>query len=304
MKKVLIIAGPTGVGKTDFSVKIAQVLNGEIVCLDSRQIYKYFKIGTAFPDEVTLKTVKHHLFGEIDPSINFTAYDYKIKAENIIENIINQGKLPILVGGTGFYIDALLNGFLNVESNYGLRSYLRKLEDNNPGILRKILVDLDPQSALKIHPNDIKRIIRAIEIYIVTGNKMGEIIKENKTKNKKFDFDIFILDRNRQELHERINQRVEKMLEQGLIDEVKYLLSLGYSKNLNALNTIGYKEVIQYLEGRIDFNKMVHLIKVHTRNYARRQIIYFRRLEKAKWINLSLDSEENVIKQIIKNIKN
>lgn len=301
--KVLIITGPTAVGKTEISIKVAQQLNGEIVCLDSRQVYKDLKIGTSFPDEQTMKLMKHHLFGFVELDEHFTAYDYKLVAEKTIDEIIMNDRIPILVGGTGLYIDALQKGFLNVESDYGVRTHLRKLENENPGVLRKILTDIDPESALRIHPNDIKRTIRAIEIYIVTGKRMGELIKYEGPERPKYDYEIIVLDRDRKELHERINLRVEKMLEEGLIEEVKKILEAGFSKNLNSLNTIGYKEVIKYLEGELDYDTMVHKIKVNTRNYARRQIIYFRRFEDALWLNLSEISENDAIREIILKIK-
>jgi tRNA dimethylallyltransferase len=301
--KVLIITGPTAVGKTEISIKVAQQLNGEIVCLDSRQVYKDLKIGTSFPDEQAMELVKHHLFGFVELDQHFTAYDYKLVAEKTINEIIMNNRIPILVGGTGLYIDALQKGFLNVKSDYGVRTHLRKLENENPGVLRKILTDIDPESALRIHPNDIKRTIRAIEIYIVTGKRMGELIKYEGPERPKYDYEIIVLDRDRKELHERINLRVEKMLEEGLIEEVKKILEAGFSKNLNSLNTIGYKEVIKYLEGELDYDTMVHKIKVNTRNYARRQIIYFRRFEDALWLNLSEISEDYAIREIILKIK-
>ncbi|RAO98889.1 tRNA delta(2)-isopentenylpyrophosphate transferase [Petrotoga sp. 9PW.55.5.1] len=300
MNKVLIIAGPTAVGKTEISIELAQKINGEIICMDSRQIYKQLNIGTARPSEEEEISVPHHLFGVIDIQDHFTAFDYKFLAERKISEVLSRNRIPILVGGTGLYIDALKKGFLNVKSDYGLRTYLRKLETNNPGILRKILVNLDPERALKIHPNDIKRIIRALEIFIITGNKMGDVIKVNQENKKTYDYIIFIIDRNREELHQRINSRVEKMLEIGLIDETKEILNFGYSPNLNALNTIGYKEVIQYLHRQIDYESMVHKIKVNTRNYARRQIIYFRKIKDKKWINISETDYENLY-NIIRN---
>jgi len=300
VNKVLIIAGPTAVGKTEISIELAQKINGEIICMDSRQIYKQLNIGTARPSEEEEISVPHHLFGVIDIQDHFTAFDYKFLAERKISEVLSRNRIPILVGGTGLYIDALKKGFLNVKSDYGLRTYLRKLETNNPGILRKILVNLDPERALKIHPNDIKRIIRALEIFIITGNKMGDVIKVNQENKKTYDYIIFIIDRNREELHQRINSRVEKMLEIGLIDETKEILNFGYSPNLNALNTIGYKEVIQYLHRQIDYESMVHKIKVNTRNYARRQIIYFRKIKDKKWINISETDYENLY-NIIRN---
>ncbi|SHE70072.1 tRNA dimethylallyltransferase [Marinitoga hydrogenitolerans DSM 16785] len=295
--KIPVILGPTAVGKTGILTQLGNEF--EVVSCDSRQIYKYMNIGTAKPTKDEQKKIKHHLIDFIEPDQYYNAYLYRLDALKIIEDILNRGKIPIISGGTGLYFDAIYKGFFESPSSLTLRSYLRKLENSQPGIIREILKDVDPESYLKIHQNDLKRLIRALEIYIISGKRMSDLIKSQKTVSP-YDFNIIILDRDRKELHERINLRVELMLKDGLIDEVKNLIAMGYNKNLNSLNTIGYKEVLEYIEGKYDYEKMIHYIKRNTRRYARRQIIYFRGYKKAKWINLTdLKDPIKKIKEII-----
>ncbi|WGS65947.1 tRNA (adenosine(37)-N6)-dimethylallyltransferase MiaA [Marinitoga aeolica] len=291
--KIPVILGPTAVGKTGLLTELGN--NFEVVSCDSRQIYKYMNIGTAKPTEEEQKKIKHHLIDFVEPDQYYNAYMYRMDALKVIEDILNRGKIPVISGGTGLYFDAIYKGFFESPSSLTLRSYLRKLENSQPGIIREILKDVDPESYLRIHQNDLKRSIRALEIYIISGKKMSELIKNHKIQSP-YEFNIIILDRDRKELHERINLRVEKMLKEGLIDEVKNLLKMGYNKNLNSLNTIGYKEVLEYIEEKYDYDKMVHYIKRNTRRYARRQIIYFRGYDNVTWINLS--NEKNPVEKI------
>ncbi|BBE31285.1 tRNA dimethylallyltransferase [Tepiditoga spiralis] len=296
--KIPIITGPTAVGKTNIVLKLAKKMNAEIVCMDSRQIYKKINIGTAKPTPDEMKIVDHHLFDFVELENNYSAYDYRKDALETIKKIMKKNKTPMLVGGTGLYIDALIKGFLNVSSDYGLRTYLKKLEFSNHGILRSILKDIDPESYMKIHENDLKRTIRALEIYIKTGKKMSYFFNK-KINDNYYEYVIIVLDRDRKELHDRINLRTEKMLENKFIDEVRNILLTLKTKNLNSLNTIGYKEVIEYLEGKINYDTMVHLIKRNTRRYARRQIIYFRKLQGAHWLNISNLTEKEIIEKIL-----
>jgi tRNA dimethylallyltransferase len=299
--RVPIITGPTACGKTDLSIALAEHLGGEIICLDSRQIYKYLDIGTAKPSTQDMEKVKHHLFGFVDPSISYSAYDYRNDALKCIKKILNSGLMPILVGGTGLYIDCLIKGVIEVGSDYGLRKHLMKMENESPGSLKKILFSIDSQSGERIAENDIKRTIRAIEIYILTGKKMSSLVNKNNAKSE-FDFDIIVLDRDRKELYERIDKRIDDMLSQGMVMETSELISR-YPESCNALNTLGYKQIIEYLKGRMGYEEAVNRIKFETHHYARRQIIYFRHFQNAKWINLSSKKNEEIKNELFDYIR-
>ncbi|HOO74353.1 MAG TPA: tRNA (adenosine(37)-N6)-dimethylallyltransferase MiaA [Tepiditoga sp.] len=296
--KIPVIAGPTAVGKTEIILNIAKELPLEIVCMDSRQIYKYMNIGTAKPSDEEMKTVPHHLFNIITPEEYFSAYEYKILAEERIDEIISRKKIPVLVGGTGFYLDSLINGFFEVNSDYGLRNYLDTFTNEE---LSEILKKIDRESSERINFNDKKRIIRAIEVFIQTGITMSEKFKETKNKNK-HEYCIIALDRERKNLHERINLRVDEMIKNSLIDEVKELIS-NYDENLNSFKTIGYSEVIEYLKGNYDYETMTELIKRNTRRYARRQIIFLRRYKDITWYNIDDLKIDLITKNIISKIQ-
>ena len=291
----IIISGPTGAGKTDVAVKLAKYLPIEVISMDSRQIYKYMDIGTAKPDPYQLSLVKHHMIDIIEPSDYFNAFLYQKMAKEIEESIKNKGNIPIYVGGTGLYIDALVKGFFEgVSRDENIRKELSKLNEQEPGILRRMLEEFDPEAASRIHPQDIKRTIRALEVYLKTGKRISEL----QTQNLNSDFILIVLNPKREELYEKINHRAEKMIEHGLIDEVKMLLNK-YGRAIDSLKTIGYKEIIDYLDGVYSLDMAVHIIKRNTRHYARRQIIYLRRFQNATWLEPSEDSID-VILQIIR----
>lgn len=291
----IIISGPTGAGKTDVAVKLAKYLPIEVISMDSRQIYKYMDIGTAKPDPYQLSLVKHHMIDIIEPSDYFNAFLYQKMAKEIEESIKNKGNISIYVGGTGLYIDALVKGFFEgVSRDENIRKELSKLNEQEPGILRRMLEEFDPEAASRIHPQDIKRTIRALEVYLKTGKRISEL----QTQNLNSDFILIVLNPKREELYEKINQRAEKMIEHGLIDEVKMLVNK-YGRAIDSLKTIGYKEIIDYLDGVYSLDMAVHLIKRNTRHYARRQIIYLRRFQNATWLEPSEDSID-VILQIIR----
>lgn len=291
----IIISGPTGAGKTDVAVKLAKYLPIEVISMDSRQIYKYMDIGTAKPDPYQLSLVKHHMIDIIEPSEYFNAFLYQKMAKEIEESIKNKGNISIYVGGTGLYIDALVKGFFEgVSRDENIRKELSKLNEQEPGILRRMLEEFDPEAASRIHPQDIKRTIRALEVYLKTGKRISEL----QTQNLNSDFILIVLNPKREELYEKINQRAEKMIEHGLIDEVKMLVNK-YGRAIDSLKTIGYKEIIDYLDGVYSLDMAVHLIKRNTRHYARRQIIYLRRFQNATWLEPSEDSID-VILQIIR----
>lgn len=295
---MIIIAGPTAVGKTEVAIRVCQNVNGQIISVDSRQIYKFMDIGTAKPTLEERNLVKHHLIDIVEPNEYYSVYQFRNDAIHAAKQILNEGKIPVFVGGTGLYIDSLLRGiFDGFPRDEQLRSDLLRLEKENAGSLRKLLEKYDPQAAFKIHKNDLKRTIRALEVCLKSGRKFSELQKEISPAGK---FTLIILNRDRNELYDRINLRVERMIENGLIDEVENLLRKGYTKELNSMKTIGYQEVIEYMEGKIDYRSMIEKIKKNTRHFARRQLIWFRRYKDALVLNLS-EKEDNVktISQIV-----
>lgn len=299
-----IISGPTGSGKTELAVGIAEHLPIEIISMDSRQIYKHMDIGTAKPDPYQLISVKHHMIDIIEPSEYFNAFLYQKMAKEIEKDIIERGKIPIYVGGTGLYIDALVKGFFEgVPRDENIRKELNKLNEQEPGILRKMLEEFDPETASRIHVQDMKRTIRALEVYLKTGRRISEL--QNQTvKDSEKCFTLVVLNRNREELYERINNRVDKMIEYGLIDEVKNLVS-NYGTTPEAFKTIGYREIMDYLDGLYSLETVAQLIKRNSRHYARRQIIYLRRFKNAIWVDgTEGDVEENVIRLIEETFSN
>ncbi len=298
--KIPIISGPTGVGKSEIAFEVAIRLDGEIISMDSMQIYKFMDIGTAKPPLEMRKQVPHHMMDIIYPDEDYNAYLYLRDSTNVMRKILSRGKLPIFVGGTGLYVDALTRGLIEIPKDENVRRKLWKLEESSRGTLRKILEDVDPEAARRIHPNDLKRTIRALEVYYKTGTRISELQKKVKPSG---EFILFILTKNREELYNKINLRVDDMLKRGLIDEVKHLLDMGYDENLNSMKAIGYRETIDYIKGRLDYDKYVHVLKRNTRHYARRQLIWFRRYDDAIWLDLSVLGKEGVVEKIVEFIK-
>lgn len=294
--KIAIVGGPTGVGKTELMIEICEEIGAEIISMDSRQIYRYMDIGTAKPTLEQRARVPHHMIDLLDPDEYYNAFMYRKDALKVVEEVVKRGKIPVFVGGTGLYADALMRGiFEGVPADENIRKELRELERREPRTLRKMLEEFDPEAATRIHPNDLKRTIRALEVYMKTGRRISELQKETKGDERFF---VIVLTRERNELYERINRRVDEMVRNGLVEEVKKLLEMGYSKDLNSMKTIGYKEVVGFLEGRYDFQKMVHFIKRNTRHFARRQLIWFKRYEDAIWYNLSQVEKEEAKRKI------
>ena len=284
-----VVYGPTGVGKTELLIEVCEELGCEIISMDSRQIYRYMDIGTAKPTPDQRSRVKHYMLDILDPDGYYNAYLYRKDSMRILEGILSEGKCAVYVGGTGLYVDALVKGiFDGVPADENLRRELRRLEESEPGTLRKMLEDFDPESAIRIHPNDLKRTMRALEVYMKTGRRISELRKSARGDSR---FRIVVLMRERKELYERINLRAEEMIRSGLIEETKKLLDMGYSKDLNSMKTIGYKETVEYLEGKHDFDHYVHVLKRNTRHFARRQIIWSRRYENAIKINLTFEKD-------------
>ena len=286
--KVIVIVGPTASGKTDLSIRLAKKINGEIISADSMQIYKKMTIGTAKPTEEEMQGIVHHMIDIIEPNEDFNVAKYKKMAEDKIEEILSKGKQPIIVGGTGLYVDTLIKGieFSDIENDFEYRKELEEeTKKNGADWLFEKLKKIDPEAAMSIEKNNIRRVIRALEIYKVTGKTKTQIDKES-IKGSKFDYIIFGMLWDREKLYERINLRVDIMLKIGLINEVKSLLEKdGFSKT--ALQGLGYKEVVEYLENIISYDDMVEKIKMETRRYAKRQMTWFNRNKEIIWLNAS-----------------
>ena len=288
MENLVIITGPTGIGKTELSLELAKKYKGEIISSDSMQIYKKLNIGTAKID-LNKTSIPHHMIDIIEPSDNFTVADFKNSAKKIITVINNRGGLPFLVGGTGLYINSLVYNldFTETEPDYEYRDELREiLEEEGSEFLYEKLQDQDRDMAEKIHKNNGQRIIRALEI-LKSGNKKGDNFRE---ENNDYNLIYIGLNMDRAKLYQKINQRVDKMIDLGLVDEVKNLLDEGLDKNSQSLKAIGYKEVISYLDGEMDFDEMVNLIKKNSRHYAKRQLTWFRRDKRIKWFDRESDT--------------
>lgn len=299
MKPLVVIAGPTASGKTGLSIALAKALSGEIVSADSMQIYKYMNIGTAKPTESEKDGIVHHMMDFLEPSENFSVADYCDMAHKVIDEIHSRGKLPILVGGTGLYIDSLVNNvdFDIDDEDHGIRSELLELaEKEGNESVHNILREIDVETAKKYHPNNLRRVIRAIEFYRITGKTISEHAREEKTP--RYDVIYFCIDWDREALYERINKRVDIMVEEGLIEEVKALLEKGYDRNSTAMQGIGYKEFYACLDGEKSIEECLEEIKQGSRRYAKRQLTWFRRNKIINWLTPSENMTEDALKII------
>ena len=293
MNKIVAICGPTAVGKTAYSIEIAKRFDGEIVSCDSMQLYKYMDIGSAKPSPDELNQVKHHLIGVVEPSEMFSVAKYKELANDAIDDIISRGKLPIIAGGTGLYLDALLFDldFAAAPSDDSLRDELYKIAEEKGNLeLHAILNECDPDSAKRIHPNNVRRVVRAIES-AKSGNKLKDFAKD-LSLNDKYEFILIGLRRDREELYERINRRVDILVEEGLFEEVKMLREMGLSESDISMKGIGYKEVLAYFDGEYDLETAIDTIKKNTRHFAKRQITWLKRYDDMKWFDLSESKDD------------
>lgn len=292
---VVIILGPTASGKTAASIELAKKIDTEIISADSRQIFKFLDIGTAKPESWELKTVKHHFIDEIKPDEEFNANIFETRSLKIIEDLLAKGKTPIVAGGSGLYIQALVDGIFDVtDTDEELRNEFLKLKaEKGIEYLYFELQKVDPVSSKKMLPQNWKRVIRALEIYRLTGKPIWQVQAEYK-RNVDVKFIQFGLKWDRDILYERINARTELMIQNGLVEETKKIISLGYNKDLNSLNTVGYKEIFSFLEGEFSLEKSIELIKRNTRRFAKRQMTWFRRDKRINW--LELKKEEDLLK--------
>ena len=287
--KIIAVVGPTASGKSALAIELAKRLNGEIICCDSMQIYKQMNIGTAKPDKEELSSAVHHLFDFADPKISFSCADYIPLAQEVVEDILSRGKMPIFCGGTGLYLDRFLSG-AEFESTEVDEDFRREMNDfaTNFGneALHKKLREIDPKSADEIHPNNVKRVIRALEIYKTSGKTKSEIDSESKNFESKYDcIQIGIKYENREVLYNRINLRVDKMMQAGLLEETKQLLDNGiFECNATAAQAIGYKELLSYLDGNKTLIDAVEDLKIATRRYAKRQLTWFSAHGNVYWL--------------------
>ena len=279
----LIIAGPTAVGKTTFSLKLAERLNAEIISADSRQVYRGIEIGTAKPEDEELERVPHHFISELPLDEPFSAGQFADKANARIREILERNRTPLVVGGSTLYIQALQFGLADIpEVDPAVRKRMqRRLEREGKEALYRELQEVDPSSAEKADPTKTQRVLRALEVYHATGRPITYYHENQPTPP--FTFRTIVLDRDRKELHGRIERRVDRMLERGLLEEVRSLRNQGFSETTRALKTIGYREAFRHLRGEIDYEEMVRLLKRNTRRYAKRQLSWFRRFDSYEW---------------------
>ena len=298
--KILAIAGPTASGKTALSIEMAKRYNGEIVSCDSMQIYKFMNIGTAKPTREEMGGIPHYMIDEISPDESFSVVQYVERARGYIDDILSRGKLPVLVGGTGLYLDSVINNtrFSDGESDEEYRNELYALaEKEGNGAVHKLLQEIDKESAEKIHENNLRRVIRALEIYKTTGKTMTQVNLES-VQEPLYDSLIIGLDVERQMLYERINRRVDIMISDGLLDEVREIMKMGIRKDTTAMQAIGYKELVSYFEGHCTLDEAIDKIKQESRRYAKRQMTWLRRNEKINWIVLQNDyNYDKIVKQ-------
>ncbi len=284
--KVIVICGPTASGKTTLSIQLAQKINGEIISSDSMQIYKDMNIGTAKPDQQEMQGIKHYLLDFVEPNQRYSVADYKKDAENAIEDILQKGKVPIIVGGTGLYVDSLIYGieYPNIEFDENYRKELeRRVEKEGLEKLYEKAKKIDPQAMKKISRNDQKRILRVLEIYNATGKTKTEQEIESRKNEVKYDYRVFAINMDREKLYDRINKRVDVMIQKGLIEEVENLLKK-YNEFPTAMQGLGYKEVVEYIQGKVLKEDMIENIKRESRRYAKRQITWFKKNKQTIWI--------------------
>lgn len=298
-KPLIILTGPTAVGKTKASIGLAKALNGEIISADSMQVYREMDIGSAKIRPEEMQGVKHYLVDVLEPDEEFHVVRFQQMAKQAMEEIYAKGKVPIVVGGTGFYIQALLYDIDFTESNEDT-SYREELEciakEHGAEYLHEMLQAIDPASAESIHANNVKRVIRALEFYKLTGQKISEHNEKERAKESPYEFCYFVLNDDRKLLYDRIDLRIDQMLEEGLVEEVTALKNKGYKKDMVSMQGLGYKEILDYLNGSCTLEEAVYILKRDTRHFAKRQLTWFRRERDVIWIDKNeYDHDEDKI---------
>lgn len=306
-QKLLVLGGPTAVGKTELSIKLAKELNGEIISADSMQIYKYMDIGSAKVTEQEMDGIKHHLIDVIEPNVPFSVADFKEYGEIALKNILSQNKFPIIAGGTGLYINSLTCNmtFTEAEKDEEYRLYLEKLsEEKGNDFVHEMLKEIDPISYKEIHANNRKRVIRALEVYKLTKKPFSAFNAGEDFYKSDYDVYYYVLTMNRDKLYERINKRVDIMIEKGLLEECIKLREMGYTSDMQSMQGIGYKEILYYLENKISFEDAVNMIKQGSRNYAKRQLTWFRRDKRCIFLDKDVMSEDEILHKVLNDIRN
>lgn len=301
----VILLGPTGVGKTAVALELAKYLPSEIVSADSRQIYQYMDIGTAKPTRAERAQALHHFIDLCPPDQIYSAGEFGEQARVVIDEILHRQKWPLVVGGSGLYLRALLEGFFAAKAaNRDIQEQLkRRAREEGSAALHVELARVDPSAAARLHPNDAHRLVRALEIFYAGGKTVTEAWQQHSAPAN-FPYQLIGLNMPRPALYTRINLRVDKMLADGLIEECRSLMKQGYAPELNALNTVGYQEVFQFFRQEISEARMVTLIKQHTRNYAKRQMTWFRKMQGVKWLEVKPeDSAIGISAQILQFLK-
>ena len=307
MKPLVILTGPTAVGKTELSISLAKAIGGEIISADSMQVYKYMNIGTAKIRQEEMEGVPHHLIDILEPDVAFNVAMFKELAKKAADEIYERGHIPIVVGGTGFYIQALLYDidFSEEDSDQHIRSELEQLAaQKGSEYLHDLLREVDPESADQIHHHNVKRVIRALEYYRMHGEKISIHNERERQKQSPYQFLYFVLTHDRQVLYERIERRIDKMIQEGLVEEVDNLLKMGYNRNLVSMQGLGYKEIVPYLMGECTLEEAVYVLKRDTRHFAKRQLTWFRRERDVRWLDKTqFASEKEILDEIQNTIK-
>ncbi|KFX55001.1 tRNA (adenosine(37)-N6)-dimethylallyltransferase MiaA [Clostridium botulinum] len=306
-QKILVLGGPTAVGKTELSIKLAEKLNGEILSADSMQIYKKMDIGSAKVTKEEMRDINHHMIDIVSPGEEFSVADFKNIGEKAIKEIIAKEKLPMIVGGTGLYINSLTCNvtFTESEKDDEYRTYLESLaEANGNNYIHEMLKEIDEISYRDIHPNNRKRVIRALEVYKISGKPFSSYNAGNDFYKTDYDVFYYVLTMDREKLYNRINKRVDIMIENGLINECIELKKLGYTSSMQSMQGIGYKEILYYLDKKISLYEAVNLIKQGSRNYAKRQLTWFRRDPRCTFLDKDVLSDKEILSKIVDDITN
>lgn len=309
MKKPLIVlTGPTAVGKTSLSIGLARAVEGEIISADSMQVYKHMDIGSAKIKKEEMKGIPHYLIDVLEPEEEFHVACFQKMAKEAMKEIYSKGKIPILTGGTGFYIQAVVKDidFSQDTEKSSVRKRLELLVKEKGGqYLHELLTQRDPESAEKIHPNNIKRVIRALEYYELTGEKISLHNEREGEKVSPYNTAYFVLNDHRERLYERIDRRVDQMLDEGLVEEVRRLEQMGYTRDMVSMQGLGYKEILAYLEGEYSLEEAVYVLKRDTRHFAKRQLTWFRREKDVIWVNKpDFDyDDKKILEYILENCK-